>query len=218
MGYWIFGKIAFAVVYFIDEFRKWYSIALITTAATLFLCHEISLRRALVINLIVASVSAMYSSYVVSMLSLQIDTAGHQQFSIVWPNSSVKAAHHGILYTIHITLPILLIIISCCLRRGNSPSFRLLMVIMIIYISLVSPVMIAIIFDFYYASPFEMLWLLSVSSTAYKPFVCFVMDPVFKEEFVNVMLCCRKNRPVCDEHKMQHVEVNEKSVCDQANI
>lgn len=204
---WIFGVVACSILIFIDAFHQFYSVILITTAAWLSLCQVINLKVSFVTNFIVAFCSVLWALYT-SMHTFLFITGSGQEFCIIrWPNDHFERIHQLFMVFIHTTLPVLVIFTSCVLRKCKPSSLGLLMVTMIIYILLTCPFfVITTFFNLLSIKTHFFLSLLLQLTIAYKPFVYYAMDPMFKEDFILVTSRCFRRNQRREEYNMQTPE------------
>lgn len=190
---WIYGEFLCYASIFVDEFHEVYASIITSTAIILFLSHKISLKMAYITIFIVGMCSAII--FIVSVKFTHLHTFGGQPVCLLdWPDHMITTAYELLKLLVNVVLPVMLIVVSLVLRfmlriEVNASSSRLLMVTMIIYVLLLSPItVVQTLFHYSYLYTSLIVW--SHLAAVYKPIVYYKMDPILRKEFLDLISQC----------------------------
>lgn len=185
---------------FAVEFYHFYSIIAICTFMCLFLCQKVNLKITF-ITITFTGLCAAIISLVRATFTQLLAFDGKEMCVENWPNDLFGIVYSSLTLLIDIKLPILILIINLVIRLickcdKNAPASRLLIVVLIIFFLLWSP--LTLLVNVYIMLPLNIpktryfLFILfrSISSLTviFKPIVYYIMDQNFKLEIRELFL------------------------------
>jgi len=202
---WKFGKVLCFMDTFLMELPDSYTIIAMSMSICLFTCHKPNLKTVYITICIAAFCATIF--VLPNHLVTELRTVGRTETCVVsYEHEILSVVFLVLACVIKVGLPLVVILFCSCLKfvvgidRSNSSS-RLLLTLMIIYILLVTTAIVCVIvciFQFDAISPYLIVFMFSLAPliNVYKPFVYYKMDPVFRNEILDLVSRCFKiNRP-----------------------